>query len=61
MTMGDKEKSFDVTIDEILSSYNHKAKDHLEFDEMFSLVKDVVSEIDPNFDETDEAIEKVIL
>ena len=54
------EGSFDIIIDEILRSYNHKAEGHLEFDEMFSLVKEIMPEVDLKFNATDEQINEVV-
>ena len=39
--------SLDVIVNEILSSYNHRNGDQLDYGEMFSLVKEIMPEIDP--------------
>jgi hypothetical protein len=53
--------SLDVIVDEILTTYNHKAENHMKFDEMFALVKEMMPEIDPSFKADDDEIERVIL
>jgi Ca2+-binding EF-hand superfamily protein len=52
LSKGQKD-GMDVVVDEIISSYNHKSKDHLEFDEMMRMVQDIMPEIDKEF-KTDE-------
>jgi Ca2+-binding EF-hand superfamily protein len=42
-----------LIVEEILRGYNHKSDEHLEIDEMFTLVKEIVPEIDKNFDGSD--------
>ena len=54
------EASFDVVVDEILRTYNHKADDHLKFEEMFALVKEMMPEIDMKFEADDDEIEAVV-
>lgn len=49
-----------MVVDEILRTYNHKAEDHLKFEEMFALVKEMMPEIDTDFDADDIEIEAVI-
>ena len=42
-----------LIVTEILRGYNHKAADFLEVDEMFTLCKEIMPEIDDKFKATD--------
>ena len=50
----------DVVVEEIISSYFHKAKDHLEFDEMKRMVHEMMPEIDKDFDAGESEVIEVI-
>ena len=49
-------KGFSIVVQEIIKSYAHQHDDHLCYTEMFRLVKEIMPEIDANFDATDDYV-----
>jgi hypothetical protein len=54
--LANRDNMIDLIVTEILRGYNHKSDDHLEEDEMFTLVKEIMPEIDKNFRANDSEI-----
>merc|ERR1719276_667673 len=51
--IANRDDMINLIVTEILRGYNHKSDDHLEVDEMFTLVKEIMPEIDDKYKASD--------